>query len=581
MEKISKNSKSYCGIEALYFEFKRLKLMIAAYFAFMAVESFVVLYLLAQTQLECNFFSYYQISVVPLAIGLSVGMQIVAGAITDRTASYQHLIVRFIAVSGAILDCVLFLFAREGPTYILVIFSLRTVLLLQTGYAIFKLMKMRIENVMKCPEDQQFRIFNNIVMVGQFGGTLISTLLAFVVPSVYLHYFNGQYYHIEYILFIGMFGADCLFTVNAMLIPQEYYVLPEGIAYSPIGSDRGSTLSDGKRDTEFPKELVDDINSHDGDVVENLSLSASGDDLQQINASIEIVSFDDDKIEPEDVDVPLQDDDLLTFWMKACKLYWTNGLLWGVMIKFSLYVASQGLVNTVLRFQVSGQNNQGYPYLDNMCAGYITNFIDITAITNSIQLGGNLVFQFVILKMRPWYFYNVVQNVIQLILCGLLLSLYFDLSTALNGAVLALIMLIQYFVTNFDNNVINAITPNEIMGLSFALQGSVAPLLQLFAVWLAATSLTSWVNTTIILGFNGLVLGFSIFVGIYNSGQMKSLLDDNEEFDDEPDLDLAASGEEMEGGARPKPGAWKRVGYYYKAFVLGYGPYWKEAKKEE
>jgi hypothetical protein len=117
-------------------------------------------------------------------------------------------------------------------------------------------------------------IFQRLLMsqVGQFGGTLISTLLAFVVPSVYLHYFvcsfniiyyiiifflflfpfsffagdfffiysnfpisflpyshlqNGQYYHIEYILFIGMFGADLLFALNAMLIPQEYYVVQE------------------------------------------------------------------------------------------------------------------------------------------------------------------------------------------------------------------------------------------------------------------------------------------------------------------------------------------------------------------
>ena len=46
----------------------------------------MVLYLLAQTNLECNFFGFYQVNVVPIAIGMTVGMQIVAGAITDRTA---------------------------------------------------------------------------------------------------------------------------------------------------------------------------------------------------------------------------------------------------------------------------------------------------------------------------------------------------------------------------------------------------------------------------------------------------------------------------------------------------------------
>src|SRR5689334_11206879 len=98
-------------------------------------------------------------------------------------------------------------------------------------------------------------------------------------------------------------------------------------------------------------------------------------------------------------------------------------------------------------------------------------------------------FQLVILKMRPWYYFNFFLNSLQLCLCILLLyvpiclfiprfislnrALYFNLATWLNGTIYAMILVIQFFMTNYDNNVINAISPHEIMGLSFALQGYV------------------------------------------------------------------------------------------------------------
>jgi hypothetical protein len=156
--------------------------------------------------------------------------------------------------------------------------------------------------------------------------------------------------------------------------------------------------------------------------------------------------------------------------------------------------------------------------------------------------------------MRPWYYFNFTQNVFIVLIILALVSLYFNLSTTFNGIIFALISVLQYIVGAYDNNVINAITPNRIMGLAFALSGVIPPLLSFVAVALAAAQFSNATNVSIILGFHVAYLLYAIGYGVLQSENIKKMLDDSSRFS-------ATS--------------------FYQAWIMGYGVRWKEEKKDD
>lgn len=183
-----------------------------------------------------------------------------------------------------------------------------------------------------------------------------------------------------------------------------------------------------------------------------------------------------------------------------------------------------------------------------MCAGFLTNYIDIKLVTYGIAIEGNILFQIVIQNMRPFYYLALVQNFFIGLIIVLLVPLYFPLDTWANGLLFALINVLQYIVGSFDNNVLNSITPHEIMGLSFAYSGVLPPLFAFSAVGLAMLQLSTFWNVTVIIAFHLIYLLYAIGYGVFQARSIKKKLDDQDRFS-------ATS--------------------FYQTWVLGYGSYWK------
>jgi hypothetical protein len=213
-----------------------------------------------------------------------------------------------------------------------------------------------------------------------------------------------------------------------------------------------------------------------------------------------------------------------------------------------------------------------------MCGGLLVNFMIISAISNSFSVVGNIIFQLVIMKMRPWYYLTFIQNFLILLITVLLFLIYFPLGTVLNGIIFGVITVFLGILSNYDNNIINSVTPHQIMGLSFGilspffsflflsfpffcfhshisgLQGVLAPLFGLGAVLLATLQFKGWINITIIIIVHFVFLIYATCYGILQSRNIKLKLDDKERF---------------------------ATNSWYQTWVSGYGEYWSDLEKKE
>jgi len=207
-------------------------------------------------------------------------------------------------------------------------------------------------------------------------------------------------------------------------------------------------------------------------------------------------------------------------------------VLWNTTISYLLVNLSSSLISNVLRFQIAdGEKppvNAPFPTPNNFCNGYLTNYINLVTISSAVSLFGNFFFQAFIVDMRPWYFLARFIVILQLFLCFVLVSLYFDLSVALSGVILAIVNVIQFFMTHYSNNLINGITPVDILGVSFLMQGVFTPLATMASVGLAFLAPPQWINVTVILAINALTVIHWIIWSIVWTDDIKKL-DDKEE----------------------------------------------------
>jgi hypothetical protein len=350
---------------SLFLQFHRLKICTVSILGLSIIEAFVVLYLLAETGLRCDFQVFYQTAVIPLTGGLQIGVQTIAGALTDRLAFYNHIVLRVLAVTGLLIDIAMFVFAAESQYLLLGCFAVRGMIIVQLNYTVFKILKLRIENVLKYPTDHQFRIFSHFVMFAQVCAFIVTTIGVFVIPSLYLRFFNGTYTKIKYILTVVMIGLNLSGTLTSFFIPQSYYVTKE--------------MLEGKAAITIIEEKVDDI-VEDADTVE----------IETYEVDTSVVTLDqpeetsgiNDEKQPilfADATDDLADEKFSTFFgylFHGCIQYWTTPILWGIMVKYCFYHVAGAMMKTVLIFQLSSENeNKEFPTPGNMCAGFLTNFI--------------------------------------------------------------------------------------------------------------------------------------------------------------------------------------------------------------
>jgi hypothetical protein len=368
--------------ENLFFQFLRLKIATIAVLGLAIIEAFVVLYLLAETRLFCNFQLYYQELVIPVTAGLQIGVQLFAGSITDRLAFYNHIVLRVLGVCGTLLDMAMFVFAKESEYLLLVIFSLRSMIIVQLNYTLFKILKLRVESVLKYPSDQQFNIFSHFVMFSQVVAYIITTVGCFVIPSIYIHFMDGSYSNIKYILTIVMIGLNLMGTTVSFFIPQSYYVTQE--------------MLDGKFEivTEKDIEIISKINNNNNEEEEgnfedsenkNTNSSNNQED-SDVDVKLEIVNSNkSENIPLHHSSENLYDEEqkkadkyssICGYLFYGCIEYWSLPVLWGVMIKYCFFAVSGSLLKIVLIFQLSNENETNdFPTPNNMCNGFFTNYI--------------------------------------------------------------------------------------------------------------------------------------------------------------------------------------------------------------
>lgn len=70
-------------LDKLHLSFMRIKVLQASFSAMSALEGIIVLFLLIDTDLGCDYVGFYQTKVVPVQIATAITFQITSGILTD------------------------------------------------------------------------------------------------------------------------------------------------------------------------------------------------------------------------------------------------------------------------------------------------------------------------------------------------------------------------------------------------------------------------------------------------------------------------------------------------------------------
>lgn len=107
------------------FSFLRVKVVWLCYIGMNTMEGLVVMILLVDTSLECEFVPFYQQVIMPTQVVMSFIAQFASGIFTDQTARYAHRIMQITCGICLVLDPLMFLFGKSSPWLLLVLFTIR------------------------------------------------------------------------------------------------------------------------------------------------------------------------------------------------------------------------------------------------------------------------------------------------------------------------------------------------------------------------------------------------------------------------------------------------------------------------
>jgi hypothetical protein len=462
----------------------------------------IVLWLLAETDLECNYIYFFQVVLLPSLIGSEIFWQFLSARLTDTSPRHAKTILLVTSVAQIVLDIAAFAFGGVSRWFVYVWFILRFAAQQQVGNSTGKILKMRIEWVLEIPQEKQLNYFNTVVVMGELLGRSSALIFVYVVGvQLGRHGYSFAIIKLVFFLVLGLWDLVCL--TCTLLIPMSYF-LPENRL----------------RDLQTVHRLPEDDN-HMPAIDETESVEVGNTTSDYLVAKEEL-----DKAYEHELNLG---DDTESGWyiLKSFKRFWANGPLFFSAVHLWTAFMLVSFVNIVLKFHVSEVGTGTTLNRQNLCGGQLVNVLQVGISENTATLFGVLVYNFGMSRVKPYFFYNKIMAGLGLLFCLLFVTIFWKHHLGAFGGslVLGALYVGLYLVQTFDGNAAAAWSDPTIIAFVFAMQASFAQVLALVPILFAALKF----NDTVVLLFCILcssALGFSSFWYSRRNKQQILLLSD-------------------------------------------------------
>jgi hypothetical protein len=454
------------GCADTFLTYVRVKVVWLCYVGMNAMEGLVIMILLVNSELACNFVPFYQTAIMPTQVVLSFVTQFASGIFTDHTAPYAHRVLQVTCGLCLVMDALLFLVGKYSQWILLALFGLRFTSLVQLNNSVGKVLKLHL-NRTNVSEEDQLPIAANVFVVTECGGRFCAVTFGFAVPLILVDFFHADFNTIMLFSFGTIFALDCTAFTTALFIPSSYINGPQM-----------------KKEIEEHSELIDESEFN---VKKHTSCWRS---LRN--------SFGE---------------------------FFHHKLIWMTTIQIVLGILVMSLLSVIMRFELASVPDSHAPkHRSNLCNMFLRNLLLQDLVGDGIRALSAIFYQFVLTHMRPWYFFSRIWFCITAVIGGLIASTYWtSMPPALGSIVLGLLQAIIYMLLVFANSTITAVVPETIYGLSFAIQGGLNTLVLLIPSGLSALKLPRFALTTILLALLLASVFWSIALVYYNKAAILKL----------------------------------------------------------
>jgi len=202
------------------------------------------------------------------------------------------------------------------------------------------------------------------------------------------------------------------------------------------------------------------------------------------------------------------------FIFSSLKRMWNSQLLFKVTVHLVGNILLFSFVKIVLQFEISTQgiDDRVNKTRDNFCAGAFSNNIEISAVTEFARVGTAIFWFTILTRVRPFHFYNRLYYVAAFILVLMVGFTFIPIGAHVGSIVLAFITSLVYLIGNYDNVIVSAVAPPEILGVAYSVQGASIYMTALIPVILTLLSPPMWAWSTILIVYLLGLISWNFFI---------------------------------------------------------------------
>lgn len=385
---------------------------------------------------------------------------------------------------------------------------------------------MRIEWVMEMPQEKQLNYFNTVVVTGELFGRGSCVFFVFGI-GVLLGNNGYSFYAIRNVFFLVLWFWDLVSLACCFSIPVSYF-LPEGRSVDSLQSTSSVQLDDDVfigddsegRNIDSSSDFSKKSSSYPQNETtsQNLSHLVSKEELQAAyEPEIELGEDPSMMARGEKTKNPLVA--LKDYFVGSARRFWDNGPLVFSAVHLWMVFMLVSFVNIVLKFHVSDVGTGLQPNRTNLCAGQMINLLRVSLSEHAATLVGVFVYNFVFVKVKPFFFFNKLFVGMAALFNFLFISIFWKQSMGATGSsiVLGALYVGLYLVQTYDGNVSAAWSDPTIIAFVFAMQASFAQVLALVPIGFAALK----VPDTFVIIFCGTVSSLLAFASLWYSRSNK------------------------------------------------------------
>lgn len=458
----------------------------------------MVLILLANTDLQCNFVHFYQTTLQASQIGSQIIWQFVSAALTDRTESWAQWFLLGTLVSQTACDVAMYL-KGTNRIVLLILFIVRFSLVQQIGNSIGKIFKMRIQLVMELEPDDQMSAFNILSITGDFLGRLVAVCGVYVVSLALFQSGKLTYDWLRDMFFIALVGWDIIAILCTVTISKSYFVPAPAVVDARVESrlEVARKSKSVSEKYEGKDGFTEEYSNPDDSVVGLMS----GEKDEEYDADSPLLSGIIDDPGPMPTMTTMENLSAWQYLVYSCKSLVYNRLLILSLVHLWMVTTLLAFVTIVLRFDVTTQGVKEGPTKANFCGNLLINLIETQLWGEVCRLLGAVIYQGYMSQISPLHFYKAVYLVFAAINACMLTAVVFPLGPNIGSVVLGVITVFIYLSMIYSANISSVVMESAMAGFVFGVQGSVIQLLALVPVVTVLVTTKLHIPTPFITGY--------------------------------------------------------------------------------